>query len=1024
MGTLTGFSNRKKLKVVENGGGTKDNYQVLWDIFYNAAVAEDDSITQFLYTPSTRYRETYDRVYTLTVTYAGLCTAKWMSESDGSKSDPVTLWDHALVSDHGGGQIIALKHQTGALATHNGKLLAATSKFQTGIYSKRSTNAEDISAWGSSVDVSITSGAAYPYLVETTSGVVFCFYGGQVGATTERYKAFRVYNMAADSWSAEQVFVTHGTSYRAWYCKPIKDPVDGNTVHWGIGDCLVSTNHYQDVYYAKQILSYPSSATSTSAGKLMDTAGLFQTHAVAADWWVINKTDNTLSRVASVDSETQLTLDTDIMASGETYILLHITAAAGTLKHLPMDFSVAAHTPDEVRKTVVTGDIIESFWDITTDLSGNPHLLYLRALADEEGSSADVLRCDYSAGWNITDTGIDSFLVEDDWGAGAVYKEYDPTIIFASVKDGANKGQIQAYQYIASSSVHLDTFEWGSDGAHLHVSGGNIVWTSNDYARISTDHPAFGTRCAKLLGHASTPGSASFALTPGTNYAMRISVYKENNEAYCYPFLHGNGTDAIAVRVDSAENILYRRADGTWVDTTANIVYDAWNVLEVRNINWVAGTYDLYLGNNIIGTSLAMYDTASYNGIWQIMSDAPVAGQDWYAENIQVKGIYYLADGNNGTTAICGDGKITQASPGHNWRPCAVVDSYNPLWPAPKYYTLTWFYIEGDVDLTMPEITMRLAYPGYSAGIYIGCKKDVRSDFGDLRFTTSDGVTKLGSDGKPWIEEKTDYWRCRCRIGKFSVPASAGTYAMYIYHGKADETNANGQTEMNVQFHHCDHFIGSAGALDTDKWTTKAGAISKDGSSSAAIVGDATTRGLVQGNVANFAALPIGVEMQCLIKSGVATPTANQLGMCEDSDLNDRAAVLLHAYLSASDQMTAMTVDATATSTTNIATMALTAWHLWKMLWVMNGANRETRFYRDRGQTNRDFGAVLATHNSATKNVPSESQVPYLYEGTDAGDTTLVDYCWQSPVTDPVPKQDVYNQGEEILGGLALWGNF
>lgn len=59
--------------------------------------------------------------------------------------------------------------------------------------------------------------------------------------------------------------------------------------------------------------------TSTSSGKLVDSNATFSTEGVAVDASVVNITDNTFTRVSSIDSETQLTLDTDIFTSGESY---------------------------------------------------------------------------------------------------------------------------------------------------------------------------------------------------------------------------------------------------------------------------------------------------------------------------------------------------------------------------------------------------------------------------------------------------------------------------------------------------------------------------------------------------------------------------------------------------------------------------------------------------------------------------------------------------------------------------------
>jgi hypothetical protein len=60
-------------------------------------------------------------------------------------------------------------------------------------------------------------------------------------------------------------------------------------------------------------------ATSTSAGKLVDTAANFTTAGVAVGHWVHNTTDGIATQVTAKDSDTQLSVALDIFASGEAY---------------------------------------------------------------------------------------------------------------------------------------------------------------------------------------------------------------------------------------------------------------------------------------------------------------------------------------------------------------------------------------------------------------------------------------------------------------------------------------------------------------------------------------------------------------------------------------------------------------------------------------------------------------------------------------------------------------------------------
>lgn len=77
--------------------------------------------------------------------------------------------------------------------------------------------------------------------------------------------------------------------------------------------------------------------TSTTSNKLVDSVKLF-TETVEAGDLVYNTTDNTIAIVSSVDSDTTLTLDTDIMVSGEGYKIFSKTSASIEIAELIRDY--------------------------------------------------------------------------------------------------------------------------------------------------------------------------------------------------------------------------------------------------------------------------------------------------------------------------------------------------------------------------------------------------------------------------------------------------------------------------------------------------------------------------------------------------------------------------------------------------------------------------------------------------------------------------------------------------------------
>jgi len=98
--------------------------------------------------------------------------------------------------------------------------------------------------------------------------------------------------------------------------------------------------------------------------------------------------------------------------------------------------------------------------------------------------------------------------------------------------------------------------------------------------------------------------------------------------------------------------------------------------------------------------------------------------------------------------------------------------------------------------------------------VYVGTK--CRADFGDIRFTKSDGVTLLDY----WLEEYdggvATFW-----VEVDSIPASPGATMIYIYYGKSDATTTSNGFNTFLFF---DDF--EDGVLD---WTTIYGSWSETG---------------------------------------------------------------------------------------------------------------------------------------------------------------------------------------------------
>jgi hypothetical protein len=107
-------------------------------------------------------------------------------------------------------------------------------------------------------------------------------------------------------------------------------------------------------------------------------------------------------------------------------------------------------------------------------------------------------------------------------------------------------------------------------------------------------------------------------------------------------------------------------------------------------------------------------------------------------------------------------------------------------------------------------IYLRLYASTSSAGDTVALHAHSRTDFGDVRFTRSDGVTLLDY----WMESKVDgdyavFW-VKVADDLSTIPAT-----IYIYYGKSDAaTTSNGDNTFLL----FDDFLGNS--LDSNKWTT------------------------------------------------------------------------------------------------------------------------------------------------------------------------------------------------------------
>jgi len=273
--------------------------------------------------------------------------------------------------------------------------------------------------------------------------------------------------------------------------------------------------------------------------------------------------------------------------------------------------------------------------------------------------------------------------------------------------------------------------------------------------------------------------------------------------------------------------------------------------------------------------------------------------------------------------------------------------------------------------------------PPDDSGDTVYVNKKCRSDFGDIRFTKSDGTTLIDY----WMEEKVDedhalFW--------VEIPddLSSSDVTIYIYYGKSDATTTSNGDNTFLFF---DHFEGTQ--LDTDKWVVRQGDVSVE-NSQLKLTGTTETRGLIDG----LTPISMGAALHVKAKgSGTTVSMCHFCSMRKSNDWNYRAGDL---YGRSSDNKVAFETHnaGNKTDTLDITVNSLNSWHKYKITWK----NGESKGYQD--------DTLLATH---TTNIPTVNNVVVFYEGSVSGQDVYVDWCFVRKYVAPEPSHGSWGTEEE-----------
>lgn len=184
-----------------------------------------------------------------------------------------------------------------------------------------------------------------------------------------------------------------------------------------------------------------------------------------------------------------------------------------------------------------------------------------------------------------------------------------------------------------------DDFEWGSDGDPLSDDGGGIDWTisftpaqGSSLAEIDDEVKYAGTRSARLYRDGTNRVITTFPQSAmSSSQVLSFRVRKDDTSVLL--LYHGDGTHMVGVQIDASENVLYYDNAG-WQDSGVDAAKDTWHLLEVRNVDWVEESFDVYLNGILIASATSLFDNAGASN--QIRFDNYAGTSEIWLDNVRV----------------------------------------------------------------------------------------------------------------------------------------------------------------------------------------------------------------------------------------------------------------------------------------------------------------------------------------------------------------------------------------------------
>lgn len=178
----------------------------------------------------------------------------------------------------------------------------------------------------------------------------------------------------------------------------------------------------------------------------------------------------------------------------------------------------------------------------------------------------------------------------------------------------------------------FENFEWGADEDNLSTSGGSLTWTlDGGEAKIDTAKAYGGTRSGRISNGSTTVKFPLNVTSDVLGKRIQFRFYKENACANGPDVSQGDGVNRWIVYANTSEDLRYYNESDT--DSTENVTADAWQLLEIFNIDHVAQTFSFRLNGGTIYNATGMYTNSSFSGYLRFNGGASGI---WWIDNILI----------------------------------------------------------------------------------------------------------------------------------------------------------------------------------------------------------------------------------------------------------------------------------------------------------------------------------------------------------------------------------------------------